>query len=160
MDYNLISSDYESVSPGFLLRYETPDVAYGAIEEGFLELGSVKGVTMTPCDAATPVTRRHGLPDDADRSCLRLHYGTCLSDNRCESYLIAKTHFKRYDSVYFCSMIHCVNVSQLEHAHATSENIFGIFLIHMIFCQVVALYVYVYCKTHLLASTVKAQIHL
>ncbi|KAG8182202.1 hypothetical protein JTE90_004139 [Oedothorax gibbosus] len=81
VDYNLISSDYDPVSPGFLLRYETSDVAYAAIEEGYLELSSVKGIAMTPCDA-TPVTRRHGLPDDADRACLRLHYGTCLSDNR------------------------------------------------------------------------------
>ncbi|CAL1293730.1 unnamed protein product [Larinioides sclopetarius] len=81
MDYSLISSDFDPISPGFLLKYETSDISYNSIEEGFLDLSSVKEVTMVPCESNN-VTKRHGIPDDVDKSCLRLHYGSSLSDNR------------------------------------------------------------------------------
>ncbi|GFX94131.1 1-phosphatidylinositol 4,5-bisphosphate phosphodiesterase epsilon-1 [Trichonephila clavipes] len=81
LDYNLISSDYDPISPGFLLKYETSDISYNSIEEGFLDLSSVKEVTMVTCELNN-ITKRHGIPDDVEKACLRLHYGSSLSDNR------------------------------------------------------------------------------
>ncbi|GIY69208.1 hypothetical protein CDAR_370871 [Caerostris darwini] len=81
LDYNLISSDYDPISPGFLLKYETSDICYNAIEEGFLDLSGVKEVSLAPCELNN-LTKRHGVPDDVEKSCLRLHYGSSLSDNR------------------------------------------------------------------------------
>nr|XP_042900346.1 1-phosphatidylinositol 4,5-bisphosphate phosphodiesterase epsilon-1 [Parasteatoda tepidariorum] len=69
-DYNLAHSEYEPVL----------DVVYNSIEEGFLDLFKVKEIYLVDRDMGD-VSKRHGIPENIDKSCLRILYGNSLSEN-------------------------------------------------------------------------------
>ncbi|XP_076227082.1 1-phosphatidylinositol 4,5-bisphosphate phosphodiesterase epsilon-1 [Nomia melanderi] len=82
-----ISNPEDTVPTGLLARYTTQqsDCASVTLEEGFLDLSSVKEVMIGCCDRdretdLRSICKRYGLP--GSDSCIGLMYGSSLPDNR------------------------------------------------------------------------------
>ncbi|XP_023235323.1 uncharacterized protein LOC111634715 isoform X2 [Centruroides sculpturatus] len=83
-DYSLNLHIEEPVSPGLLLKYDSNEIAINNLEEGFIDLGYVKEITLGQSNIDIgALCRRHGLEETMlDQNCIKLLYGTNLSDNR------------------------------------------------------------------------------
>ncbi|XP_076374836.1 1-phosphatidylinositol 4,5-bisphosphate phosphodiesterase epsilon-1 isoform X2 [Megalopta genalis] len=86
-DFSLTANPEDTVPAGLLGRYTTPqaDCASVTLEEGFLDLSSVKEVMIGCCDRdretdLRSICKRYGLP--GTDSCIGLMYGSSLPDNR------------------------------------------------------------------------------
>ncbi|XP_028982288.1 1-phosphatidylinositol 4,5-bisphosphate phosphodiesterase epsilon-1 [Diachasma alloeum] len=86
-EFTLTVNPEESVPSGLVTRYTSPqaDCASVSLEEGYLDLSSVKEVTIGCCDKDREIElrgicKRYGLP--GSDSCIGLMYGSNLSDNR------------------------------------------------------------------------------
>ncbi|XP_063976762.1 1-phosphatidylinositol 4,5-bisphosphate phosphodiesterase epsilon-1-like isoform X4 [Diachasmimorpha longicaudata] len=86
-EFTLTVNPEENVPSGLVTRYTSPqaDCASVSLEEGYLDLSSVKEVTIGCCDKDREIElrgicKRYGLP--GSDSCIGLMYGSNLSDNR------------------------------------------------------------------------------
>ena len=86
-EFSLTTNPEESVPASLVARYtgQQPDCASVSLEEGCLDLSSVKEVTIGCCDRDRDadlrgICKRYGLP--GSDSCIGLMYGSNLSDNR------------------------------------------------------------------------------
>lgn len=78
-----VSDSVDIISPGFLMKYESSDISHGTVDDGFLDLASVKDVKLSPGDTSNvSCSKRYNIPEEVNRSTLRLLYGNSLSDNR------------------------------------------------------------------------------
>ncbi|XP_034937622.1 1-phosphatidylinositol 4,5-bisphosphate phosphodiesterase epsilon-1-like [Chelonus insularis] len=86
-EFTLTVNPEENVPPILISKYTSPqaDCASVSLEEGYLDLNSVKEVTIGCCDKDREaelrgICKRYGLP--GSDSCIGLMYGSSLSDNR------------------------------------------------------------------------------
>lgn len=86
-EFTLNINPEENVPPMLVSKYTSPqaDCASVSLEEGYLDLSSVKEVTIGCCDKDREtelrgICKRYGLP--GSDSCIGLMYGSNVSDNR------------------------------------------------------------------------------
>lgn len=86
-EFSLTVNPEESVPPILISKYTSlqTECASISLEEGYLDLNSVKEVIIGCCDKDREVElrgicKRYGLP--GSDSCIGLMYGSSLSDNR------------------------------------------------------------------------------
>ncbi|XP_020282205.1 1-phosphatidylinositol 4,5-bisphosphate phosphodiesterase epsilon-1-like [Pseudomyrmex gracilis] len=86
-DFSLSANPEDTVPAGLFTRYTQPqaDCAFVTLEEGYLDLGSVKEIMIGCCDRdreadLRSICKRYGLP--GSDSCIGLMYGSNLPDNR------------------------------------------------------------------------------
>ncbi|KAJ8673907.1 hypothetical protein QAD02_005169, partial [Eretmocerus hayati] len=99
-DFNLSVNVEESVPASLAQRYSSapPDCALVSLEEGYLDLSSLKDVTIN-CDKERQqdlkaICKRYGLP--CSDSCFGLMYGANLSDNRLIYLLCPPTLYRKW----------------------------------------------------------------
>ncbi|XP_015511799.1 1-phosphatidylinositol 4,5-bisphosphate phosphodiesterase epsilon-1-like [Neodiprion virginianus] len=86
-EFSLFVNPEESLPAGLTTKYAArlPDCAAVTLEDGYLDLSSVKEIMIGCCDRdrdsdLRAICKRYGLP--GSDSCIGLMYGTSLSDNR------------------------------------------------------------------------------
>ncbi|XP_048504784.1 1-phosphatidylinositol 4,5-bisphosphate phosphodiesterase epsilon-1-like isoform X2 [Athalia rosae] len=86
-EFSLFANPEETLPAGLTTKYAArlPDCAAVTLEDGYLDLSSVKEIMIGCCDRdrdadLRAICKRYGLP--GSDSCIGLMYGTSLSDNR------------------------------------------------------------------------------
>lgn len=84
-DFSLSANPEDTVPAGLFTRYTQPQADFVTLEEGYLDLGSVKEIMIGCCDRdreadLRSICKRYGLP--GSDSCIGLMYGSNLPDNR------------------------------------------------------------------------------